>query len=511
MPCVFILMICLAVPLPAGDRGKNGSGFKGNAEIKAQFAECDSLLNEAQRSSAGVPGAAGYVNQARQIFNQAKSDYYRWYNSAAWQNPASVQGQLQTIDPFGDYLFHGVPLRPADGKLVTRHFDPDGLAARAEEWSKQMKQIIGKVDTMRSGDQAGLGREVENMLAALSGNTAKQGIEPVGGKGTLGDQAKSQIAALSGAKKSEDGIVVTPGSKLVNPFADNPGADGEPLLPGTTPIVKTVDSTQYVIPLNTGKLTGYGKLEEVNLSETAISKEQCDSAQLHIEKLQKRIDAANEALGKLKDIDLQNNDQLKEWEAIYKREVQDGALADFLSAIPADKIIEGLKLKDQTAETLNVAYNTLQSVVNSVGSIRSAQGEDKKMMVDAIAGVQSALAEVMKRGLDDHQKAGVDVISKTVIATEKLLTGDYNNFDQTIESLVDAGSVYAPIGVGQGLFKLGGRVYKAQIINGTLSVLGETARQTWDGQKHIQELLKQLEWQNEGWKELIRQYNATHK
>lgn len=49
--------------------------------------------------------------------------------------------QLQTINPFGDYLFYGVPIVPDDGKLETRHLDPDGLAARAEEWGKEMRQV----------------------------------------------------------------------------------------------------------------------------------------------------------------------------------------------------------------------------------------------------------------------------------------------------------------------------------------------------------------------------------
>lgn len=510
MPCVFILMVCLAVPLPAGDRGKSSSGFKGHGEIEKQFSECDSLLNEAQRSAAGVPGAAGYVNQARQIFNQARSDYYRWYNSAAWQNPNSVQGQLQTIDPFGDYLFHGVPLRPADGKLVTRHFDPDGLAVRAEEWSKQMKQIIGRVDTMRSGDQARIGREVEDMLATLGGTKTGR-PEQAKNNGTIGDHAQGQIAALSGFAKSGDDIMIAPGSKLINPYADNPKADGEPMLSDPGPVVKTVDSTKYVIPLDTGALSGYGKMEEVNLRETAVNEEQYNSAQRQVEKLQKRMDAAKEALSKLQGIESQNNDQIHEWEETYKKEVQYGALSDFLSAIPADKIISGLKLTDKNAETLNVAYNTFQSVVASADSLKSAQGEDKKKIVDSAVALQGALTEVLKRGLDDQQKAYVDVLAKTAMATEKLVTGDYKDLDQTIESLVDAGSVYTPIAVGQGLFKLGERVYKAQIINNTLSVLDETARQNWEGQKHVQDLLKQLEWQNGGWQELIRQYNAAHK
>jgi hypothetical protein len=65
----------------------------------------------------------------------------------AQPNPLSPLGtmqkspNLQTIDPFDDYLFYGVPIRPDDGKLQTRHFDPDGDAARAEAWGERMKEI----------------------------------------------------------------------------------------------------------------------------------------------------------------------------------------------------------------------------------------------------------------------------------------------------------------------------------------------------------------------------------
>jgi hypothetical protein len=49
---------------------------------------------------------------------------------------------LKPTNPFGDFLFYDAPPGPAE-KLVTRHLDPNGLAARAEEWAKQLKRENG--------------------------------------------------------------------------------------------------------------------------------------------------------------------------------------------------------------------------------------------------------------------------------------------------------------------------------------------------------------------------------
>ena len=74
--------------------------------------------------------------------------------------------QLKPIDPFGDYLFFDVPLAPDDGKIRTKHLDPQGLAARAEEWGKQMRQMD---DEARKKHEAQLREFERNKQRLLAG------------------------------------------------------------------------------------------------------------------------------------------------------------------------------------------------------------------------------------------------------------------------------------------------------------------------------------------------------
>jgi hypothetical protein len=66
---------------------------------------------------------------------------YSFTQPPAPKPAAPVIPKLKGVNPFGDSLFHDVPIIPDDGKLQTRHFDKDGLAAKAEAWGKEMKQI----------------------------------------------------------------------------------------------------------------------------------------------------------------------------------------------------------------------------------------------------------------------------------------------------------------------------------------------------------------------------------
>lgn len=81
--------------------------------------------------------------------------------------------QLQNIDPFGDYLFFGVPINPEDGKLQTRHLDPNGIAARAEEWGKQMKEV----DEQNRKKQEAQAQEFERKKQATVGASQPAGIQ----------------------------------------------------------------------------------------------------------------------------------------------------------------------------------------------------------------------------------------------------------------------------------------------------------------------------------------------
>ena len=134
------------------------------------------LLSIYPNSAAWGQGAYGerqFYNQLNSVHNQVRPHFKqaRQYmgqlrqqgvNTSGWERQLNwVESQLkgmrwtggtsgrggtgfQTINPFGDYLFHGVPIRPQDGKLVTRQWDPNGLAARAEEWAKELLSMTDK-------------------------------------------------------------------------------------------------------------------------------------------------------------------------------------------------------------------------------------------------------------------------------------------------------------------------------------------------------------------------------
>jgi DNA-directed RNA polymerase subunit RPC12/RpoP len=49
--------------------------------------------------------------------------------------------KLKPINPFGNSVFTNPSVTADNGKLQTVHFDNDGLAAKAEAWGKEMKQV----------------------------------------------------------------------------------------------------------------------------------------------------------------------------------------------------------------------------------------------------------------------------------------------------------------------------------------------------------------------------------
>lgn len=88
-------------------------------------AEAERYLNQAEalwkQSQAKV---MWYTQQQAQQQNQMNKTYMQQQNSNLFMQQQFLKNQsnaksknLQTINPFGDYLFHGVSLRPEDGKL----------------------------------------------------------------------------------------------------------------------------------------------------------------------------------------------------------------------------------------------------------------------------------------------------------------------------------------------------------------------------------------------------------
>lgn len=163
--------------------------------------------------------------------------------------------QLQTIDPFGDYLFYDVPINPEDGKLQTRHFDPDGLPARAEEWSKQMRQMDEQARQKQQSQAQDFERNKQDILksidASRSNGSAMQQLKNVyaddkawdtgtksGGKTPGGDPNVVDLSGVSNPtvqslKGSDPGL-----SLKVNP-PPPPAVEGAP----TTSLLKTAADT----------------------------------------------------------------------------------------------------------------------------------------------------------------------------------------------------------------------------------------------------------------------------
>jgi hypothetical protein len=140
------------------------------------------------------------------------------------QNPAlpafgTVQPspKLQTINPFGDYLFYGVPIRPDDGKLQTRHFDPDGLPAQAEEWGRQMKQ---NQDVQTRAFEHDKQKALNGLDAAHSG-PAMQQLKNIYAGGEDGWNNPKKSGAASDVPRFPDNTVI----KALR----DPDADGGPI------------------------------------------------------------------------------------------------------------------------------------------------------------------------------------------------------------------------------------------------------------------------------------------
>jgi hypothetical protein len=143
----------------------------GDAEWAAQARQVNDLLRQMRMQTQGVPGAIQYVNQAEKLWKQAQDQWamqQRHQQQSGWdqiqkqlldrqknlldhlvkqqqflQQPLKTP-QLKTTNEFGDYLAHGVSIRPEDGRL---HNAKEGAGKEAWEeakrWEKAMSEING--------------------------------------------------------------------------------------------------------------------------------------------------------------------------------------------------------------------------------------------------------------------------------------------------------------------------------------------------------------------------------
>jgi DNA-directed RNA polymerase subunit RPC12/RpoP len=104
---------------------------------------------------------------------------YSFVQQAKPKPTPQTKPKLQAINPFGDFLFYDVPIIPDDGKLKTRHLDPNGLAARAEEWSKELKQVDGRSRQKQEAQAQEFERDKQDLLKGQANGLALQQLKNV--------------------------------------------------------------------------------------------------------------------------------------------------------------------------------------------------------------------------------------------------------------------------------------------------------------------------------------------
>ncbi|MBU1155300.1 MAG: hypothetical protein KJ921_05590, partial [Proteobacteria bacterium] len=241
---------CLAAAIAVGLLSLAGPGQGAPAYNRSQL---NSLFGQAY----------GNCNRLRALgYNPSQiENRLRWAQGQLnnyWNNPSRFGSfptypynnkELQTINPFGDYVFDGVKIRSHGGKLQTRSLDPTGIVARAQEWAKELHTITKKAET--GGGAREFKQDISEALAFLGKGPAI----PTGG--SLGQQADSQLGALTGNLRSDSGGLPGQeaqgvGGQFSNPYAGDPsvvdlsesktltpsllrGTDGQPEAPPVQP------------------------------------------------------------------------------------------------------------------------------------------------------------------------------------------------------------------------------------------------------------------------------------
>lgn len=163
-------------------------------------------------------------------------------NNARYQGPSASGARgphLKSINPFGDFLFHGVPITPAPGsRLVTRHMDPTGLAQRAENWAKLLNdpaQFVARAHEMAADLRAitekvaaERGAERDKFVASLNKTLAVASLSLTELKPATFDGARELKPSELGATDAPKLSGTTP-MLLRNPFEDAGRAPGHPI------------------------------------------------------------------------------------------------------------------------------------------------------------------------------------------------------------------------------------------------------------------------------------------
>jgi hypothetical protein len=182
------------------------------AELEAERARLQALAEEQARKA-----RIGSAGRMREAWDQQDKE-----RRERLQGVFDVFRHFHSIDPFGDFLFHGVPIyRPEGGPLIVRHLDPDGLAARADEWGKALEgaeeraqELWSKMRSQAPAESAGpIGHTVSADQAGLQ--------NPAG--------ASEPGAGAGGTESAPDNPRPTPGGDTpANPLAQQPGSTQPP-------------------------------------------------------------------------------------------------------------------------------------------------------------------------------------------------------------------------------------------------------------------------------------------
>lgn len=191
------------------------------AELEAERARLQALAEEQARKA-----RIGSAGRLRNSWDQQDKE-----SRERLQGVFDVFRSFQSIDPFGDFLFHGVPIyRPEGGPLIVRHLDPDGLAARADEWGKALEgaeeraqALWTKVQAQPPAESPGaIGHTTPANQAGLQNPTgANEPGTGTGGSGTMPGNTGESIS--SGGQPDVSGGTQTGNSTVPNQAPQQPG------------------------------------------------------------------------------------------------------------------------------------------------------------------------------------------------------------------------------------------------------------------------------------------------
>ncbi|MEI6055990.1 MAG: hypothetical protein WCR55_08020 [Lentisphaerota bacterium] len=234
---------------------------KSTSQMKGQpRAEAERYLNQAEAMwKQSQAKAMWYTQQQAQQQNQMNKTYMQQQNSDLFMQQQFLKNQsklksksLQTINPFGDYLAHGVSIRPEDGRLHgpgTIADDPNGSNFYNNSSSNQSNLGARVLDETRQ-------LEKSQSSSTLSGTAASQAssIKATG----LWD---NPIAGASGIKTKDASL---------DPYANDPSVvdlrDSKSLTPD---LLRKEEPTQFDNPItfNEPKSNPYSDMSDERLEK----------------------------------------------------------------------------------------------------------------------------------------------------------------------------------------------------------------------------------------------------